>query len=169
MEERSVQLDKSIDGSLGLVPSQIPPRSRLYSLEPVGIGTAYVESLSGYISRLAKEHFISTNLLMSKIVAPLICKPGSINDRGQFKGYAKAANGLGIMATDLSKVLEPLTLRNDLRFTTMVPWAGVLPPHFLIKPIRAWCPRCYEEWQASNQVVYEPLIWALAPVTACCK
>ncbi|GEM_PF-5397605 len=32
----------------------IPSRSRLYQLEPIGIGTPYVESLTGYISRLAE-------------------------------------------------------------------------------------------------------------------
>ena len=32
----------------------IPSRSRLYQLEPIGIGTPLVESLTGYISRLAE-------------------------------------------------------------------------------------------------------------------
>ena len=152
-----------------LAPLQVPPRSTLFHLEPIGIGTPYVESLSGYIARLAKEHFLSTRHLMAKIVAPLICKPNIINDKGNFKRHARAMNGLGVTATDLIRVLQKLTLRDDLQLTTMVPWAGVLPLRFLIKPIRAWCPECYEEWQASNKAVYEPLIWALAPVTACCK
>lgn len=37
----------------------IPPRSRLYRLEPVGIGTPYVESLTSYIARLAAEHCVT--------------------------------------------------------------------------------------------------------------
>lgn len=34
----------------------IPPRSRLFCLPPVGIGTAAVESLTGYVARLAMTH-----------------------------------------------------------------------------------------------------------------
>lgn len=33
---------------------KIPPRSRLYHLEPVGVGTPYVESLTGYMARLGE-------------------------------------------------------------------------------------------------------------------
>ena len=38
---------------------ELPERSRLYSLSPVGIGTPQVESLSGYIARLAEAHVLS--------------------------------------------------------------------------------------------------------------
>jgi len=34
----------------------IPPRNNLISLAPIGIGTAEVESLSSYISRIAREY-----------------------------------------------------------------------------------------------------------------
>jgi len=34
--------------------STLPARSRLYRLEPYGIGTPWVESLTGYITRLAE-------------------------------------------------------------------------------------------------------------------
>jgi len=37
----------------------VPSRSRLYSFAPVGIGTPHVESLSGYITRLAEAHVLS--------------------------------------------------------------------------------------------------------------
>ncbi len=35
-------------------------RSVLYNLEPVGIGTPYVESLSSYIARFAEKHNVVT-------------------------------------------------------------------------------------------------------------
>src|ERR1700732_653474 len=34
-------------------PPILPQRSRLYAVEPIGIGTPFVESLSGYVARLA--------------------------------------------------------------------------------------------------------------------
>lgn len=44
----------------------VPPRSRLYSLEPLGIGTPYVESLTGYVSRLADAHAVSIGNLVGR-------------------------------------------------------------------------------------------------------
>src|SRR2546429_97758 len=38
----------------------LPTRSRLYNLEPIGVGTAKVECLTSYISRLAEQHCLST-------------------------------------------------------------------------------------------------------------
>ncbi|MEO0844964.1 MAG: hypothetical protein AAFY50_00875 [Cyanobacteria bacterium J06648_1] len=37
----------------------IPQISRLYSLEPIEIGTPFTESLSSYLTRLAQEHCLS--------------------------------------------------------------------------------------------------------------
>src|SRR5688572_20379032 len=37
----------------------ISPRSKLYRLEPIGVGTPYVESLSSYFRRLADAHCVS--------------------------------------------------------------------------------------------------------------
>jgi hypothetical protein len=41
-------------------------RSRLYALEPIGIGTGLVERFSGYLMRLAEEHAVNTggNLIL---------------------------------------------------------------------------------------------------------
>ncbi|QYX32716.1 TniQ family protein [Sphaerospermopsis torques-reginae] len=36
----------------------LPPRSRLYSLQPIGLGTPYTESLSSYLQRLAQHHHL---------------------------------------------------------------------------------------------------------------
>src|SRR5881628_1288542 len=44
----------------------LPPRSRLYSLEPIGIGTPLCESLSGYIARLADAHAVSVGDLVGR-------------------------------------------------------------------------------------------------------
>jgi TniQ len=45
------------------IPS-IPPRSILYSIPPIGLGTGDVEGLTSYICRLAEAHCVSpTNLL----------------------------------------------------------------------------------------------------------
>ena len=47
-----------------LVVPSLTARSRLYSLAPIGIGTAFVESLSGYVERLAAAHAVSAGSLL---------------------------------------------------------------------------------------------------------
>src|SRR5438045_2443795 len=47
-----------------------PPRSRLYRLEPVGLGTAYVESMTSYIVRVAAAHSLSVWTLVTREIAP---------------------------------------------------------------------------------------------------
>ncbi|HEX8162900.1 MAG TPA: TniQ family protein [Pyrinomonadaceae bacterium] len=150
-------------------PPSLPPRSRLFHLEPVGVGTPYVESLSGYVSRLAEKHSTTLYYLFSIEVAPLINKPGTISRRVSFASFAKAVNGLGAIAADLVDVFEKLTLRNDLTYTTMLPWAKATSSKSLTRETRAWCPVCYEECVASRSKVYDQLLWTIQSVTACAK
>lgn len=42
----------------------IPKRSRLYSLEPMNVGTAEVESLTGYVARIAEAHCVTVSDLV---------------------------------------------------------------------------------------------------------
>ena len=46
--------------------SLLPPVTRLYHLSPIGLGTPMVESLSGYIVRLAEAHCVSAGVLYGK-------------------------------------------------------------------------------------------------------
>src|SRR6266567_8224619 len=56
-----------------LVVPSLTARSRLYSLAPIGIGTAFVESLSGYVERLAAAHAVSAGSLIGR---ELFGRPG---------------------------------------------------------------------------------------------
>ena len=49
-----------------------PPRTRLYHLAPIGVGTPAVESLTGYLMRLAEAHCVSTGALVSAELLPLL-------------------------------------------------------------------------------------------------
>lgn len=83
------------------------------------------------------------------------------------KRFATTVNGIGATATAIVKALEGLTLRRDLRCTTMLPWSNVLSWVELLRPVRAWCPVCYEEWAKPPKIAYEPLIWSFQSVTVC--
>src|ERR1043165_3487174 len=146
----------------------LPSRSRLYNLEPIGIGTSYVECLSGYMARLAGKHSTTPYYLFSREVAPIINKPGTINLLVSFASFSKAVNGLSVIAADLVKVFERLTLRQNLRFTTLLPWLGAISSKSLTRDTRAWCPACYEECAAGEEL-YDQLIWSVQCVTACAR
>jgi hypothetical protein len=96
------------------------PRSRLYHLEPVGVGTAYVESLTGYIARLAESHCLLPGVLICKEIAPsvkkvFVKKRDSRGLRALFD-RATALNGIGSIACDFAQALETLTLRKIYAF-----------------------------------------------------
>ena len=84
-----------------------------------------------------------------------------------YGGRTHALNGVGTMAASLVQVLEALTLRSDLRFLTLLSWNQVIPQRGLLRSHRAWCPFCYQQQRLKGQVIYEPLLWSVAPVKVC--
>jgi hypothetical protein len=52
--------------------NSIPPRSHLYHLAPVGMGSALVESLTSYVARLADAHDVSIGTLVTREVLPKV-------------------------------------------------------------------------------------------------
>ncbi len=143
---------------------KIPRRSEFYHLKPVGVGTPYVESSSSYATRLAHEHFVSPFALMKR-VTPLVPTIGSIPVQASVNSIAIL--GAGVIASNFVRALEMLTMRRDLSWTTMITWVNVLSQRPLICRKRAWCPACYETWRQRGEIVYDPLLWALAAITVC--
>jgi hypothetical protein len=82
-------------------------------------------------------------------------------------GIANAINGVGKSAQDWVSAVERFTLRDNLRFLTLLPFASVLDTVGLMRRERAWCPRCYESSAAQGKEVYEQLVWCLQCVEVC--
>ncbi|MBX7222827.1 MAG: TniQ family protein [Blastocatellia bacterium] len=135
--------------------------TRLYSLEPIGIGTRLTESLVSYLMRLAAAHCVSVGNLFHKEIEPVIGKKSQI-------GYVarSAMNGVGIVAADMVHALEHLTGQTELRYLTFIPWAEVFPRNFLLRRKKAWCPQCFTGWQETG-VFHEPLLWSVDVVMVC--
>jgi hypothetical protein len=84
----------------------ITRRSYLYPLPPVGVGTAAVESFTGYISRLAAAHAVETGVLIKHELRPRIpCTRGVWagrvrEDLPQYPFYmgTHTLNGVGVRA-----------------------------------------------------------------------
>ncbi|MEH2128735.1 TniQ family protein [Nostoc sp.] len=145
----------------------IPPRSHLYHIEPIGIGTPLLESLTGYVARLAEAHCLPPGVLMERELTSVFNKTYGSNNLHKIYPFTGALNGTGVMAADLRQALQILTLRNDLQFLTLLTWSELLPSRNLLRSIRAWCPTCYEERRTTSQLVFEHLLWSLDVVKVC--
>lgn len=150
-----------------LQPIAISDRSSLYSLEPKAIGTAYVESLTSYIQRLAMAHCVHTGTLISKKFAPVLERKAKDVAAVCSNRFGRAINGMGVMALDMLEALKVLTLRDDLHLLTLLPFTEVIHPRNLCRPVKAWCSLCLEQWRDSKQEIYEPLLWTLQAVKIC--
>jgi TniQ len=150
-------------------------RSRLYQLEPIGIGTPMVESLSGYLARLAEAHCLSPYLLDLKEVAPLVGRRHDVcyhRGEGDMSSTSvQLVNGAGLVAEKMANALELLTQQAGLRHLTLWPWAAIFRRggQALQRHTRAWCPQCLREWRECGQTWYEPLLWTIGAVTVCVK
>lgn len=158
-----------------LKPPEVPQRSRLFSLEPVAVRTPYAESLSSYLHRLAQAHCLNSQKLVMGEIAPLILKD---EDKSELlaknlshllgnRDAKPTINGMREMTAKLITVLEELTMRQDLRFLTLLSWKGMIYEKGLFRNYRAWCPCCWETWKQENKTIYEPLLWSFKDVEFC--
>jgi hypothetical protein len=128
-----------------------PPRqaqcSHLYSLPPIGVGTAAVESFTGYITRLAAAHAVETGVLVNNELLPRVpCTKGS--SIGSVPSKMPTAffissfplNGIGERARAWVNMLEHMTGMRGLDLLTLLPWAKVISCVHLLRTQRAWCP-----------------------------
>jgi len=104
----------------------IPPRSVLYRVPPIGLGTPDVESLTGYLARLAEAHGVSTRTLMVQVVLPLggrthLTKPFDNSLSAFWARAAHCFNGTGRLARDGVQAVAQLTGQPDLAALTCLP------------------------------------------------
>jgi len=151
-----------------------PKRSRLYSLKPIGVGTPEVESLTGYIVRLAEAHCVTVSALLKHELFPRVRSNGVTDGgpclwlpRGIGHRLARMINGVGTTAENWVGAAQALTGRCDLRCLALLNWRHVLPNRELFYPLDRWCPACLEDRLSAGQTIYDPLLWKLKPVTSC--
>jgi hypothetical protein len=157
-----------------------PPRSRLYSLEPIGVGTPEVESVSSYLNRLAQAHCVTVSALITHELLPHISPQGPSSasrtpppsrggPRGPGNCLARQIDGLGRTAATWGAGLTALTGRHDLHYLTLLTWRNVLPTRHVFAPLLRWCPACFDERVTTGHPLYTPLGWKLKPITACVR
>jgi len=137
--------------------------STIYSIEPIGLGTPYVESLTSYISRLAHIHNVKVGVLIKRIIAKEL-KNESVRNKLYNQGVStvtQGINGFGDICLDYVQALEKLTVRNDIIYLTMLSWTSIINVRKIVDNHRKWCSACLDEWKKQERPIYEPLIWYL--------
>lgn len=149
-----------------------PPRSKLYSLAPEGLGSPWVESLTSYVNRLAWTYRVGPRVLVAQEVASCLNRSyhfqSSVDLLAAFcRSEAISINGAGESALDWADTLGRLTMQEELLDLTASSWAGEVPAKGFLRASPAWCPSCYLSWQMNGLPVYQPLLWMLQAVTIC--
>ncbi len=142
----------------------------LFSLEPIGIGTAMVESLTSYLSRLAEAHCVTVGTLISQAIAEELRKNyiiASSQKRGsRLYENAFTLNGMGSLTEEFIRAITNLTGR-DVSFLTLQSWRNMCPDRNILRTTKAWCPNCLEDWKRKRLPIYEPLVWCFKDVELC--
>ncbi len=141
----------------------LPSRSRLYHLEPIGIDTPYIESLTSYIVRLAREHHISVFDLALLEVFPLFSDAHRPHQR--YVRIEHTINGASPLTHEWVAALKVLTSRDDLEYLTFVSWSDIIAGS--LRSEKAWCPICYNEQRSSHSKIYDPLLWSVKDISIC--
>jgi hypothetical protein len=86
----------------------LPPRSRLFNLNPIGVGTPMTECLTSYFSRVAEAHCLSPGLLHQYEL--MLRGAGARNmfgckTNGHARSYASSINGKDSVAANFVSVL----------------------------------------------------------------
>lgn len=166
-------MDSASEVYLEDIPQRIaiPARSRLFDLEPIGIGTPYCEGLVSYIVGLARAHCISPRLLIRQEFIPRMAEPRAVKHAEFFTDYAKTLHGTGKYARSFVDLTESLTMRSDLIFLTTLPWQEVVPAigsGFMTKHPR-WCAACLREHWETGQRPYFRLSWGYELYSVCSR
>jgi hypothetical protein len=162
-----VNKELTIYDSWNLNYPSIPSRSRLFPLEPIGIGTPYVESLTSYLTRLAESHTVLLGDLVGREIKTIIPKTYKSKDLFCTRHPSGTANSTGAIARYLLLALKQLTLREELEHLTLLKWSQVFSKGNLINPVKKWCSVCYQEQYERNKPIYEHLLWFFKTVDAC--
>ncbi|WP_181280707.1 TniQ family protein [Aphanothece hegewaldii] len=160
--------------SWDLTMPEIPPRSHLYNLSPIGVKTFNTESLTSYIGRLSYAHNLQPKALINELIFPIIKQSNTYASKRLFQQISQFTNNTAVenyliihhpFTYEFVKALEQLTCQSNLFFLTFLS----LSKFFNFSPTkfyRRWCPLCYEEMLV-KKILYDPLIWSIYSVELC--
>ncbi|RQR26152.1 hypothetical protein DIE23_30750 [Burkholderia sp. Bp9143] len=144
----------------------MPARTPFPNLEPMGLGTPYVEKLTSYLIRVATH----SHIRLSALVKNYIQSPNGIEYDCTIlvAPHKRLVNAHGAMAGAWVTSANRMVGRDDLDLLTLLPWSSIFSPNCqLINPARRWCPDCLDEDRQGRIPAYERLIWSIQHVVMC--
>ena len=135
-----------------------------YPVDPLGVGTADVESLTGFVARLAATHH---NYVPDLLYKPLKDGRPLWPKAKQITHTRMGANGRSESTVEFVQALEERTGLTGLALLTCIPMRDAIADVGLFKPRQYWCPECLQQWADTGAVVYEPLYWTLSTARTC--
>jgi AraC-like DNA-binding protein len=150
----------------------LPKRSRLYSLDPMKVGTVEVESLTGYVARVAEAHCVTVSDLVGAELsdpassAPLLTPYPGTNRANYFYTQSYSINGIAGAPRKWANILEAATMQQTLADLTLLAFEDLFSESRLLRKVSAWCPSCFESRRRSG-ARYESLLWAIGAVKIC--
>ncbi|MCK8488277.1 TniQ family protein [Paenibacillus sp. MBLB2552] len=147
-------------------------RSRLYPLQPRGLGTAMKEGLVSYITRLSEAHCTDVGSLVSYECSPNFENPRiysyqSNKVNSSFYKDAYTINCFGAICTDMEYALTKLTQRSDISEMNLNKWVFTPRNKAIVKKQKHWCIQCYSEWEKEGKALYDPLLWSIELIKIC--
>jgi hypothetical protein len=139
----------------------------LYPAQPIGIDTYEVESLAGFLCRVAAIHQTSSRRLLNYIddkfhtlVREYYCRKDG-----------RTINGCGVVAQRMTSAVESLYPERDFSQLSMINLGTAFSNggQGLLKWNRHWCPSCFADDQTRPEGPYDRLIWQLADLEVCPK
>lgn len=144
-------------------------RSKLYNLQPIGIGISDVESLVSYIARLAFEHNIFPVTLYNHVIMPHMLEEMKVEHSlklGKIKNVQRI-NGSSILTESVTTAVSHLTQINKVSNLTFSQLSDLFYYLGVLKNTKNWCPSCYKDMNNNNLIVYDKLIWSFQEVKLC--
>ena len=145
-----------------MMDTNLNPRSILHAIEPIGLETSDVESLTSYFCRLAFSHSMTARNLSVWI----------LEHHNQpvpecYKWFRRSFSGMSPEGEQWAAWLAELTARAGLDRLTLAPWRHLLAGAGLAPQADRWCPCCLQENLAAGNSPYLRLSWEIGAVTAC--
>lgn len=150
----------------------MPPRTRLFSLPPIGVGTASAEGLLSYVIRLAAAHSVSPRRLIINEFTKVCPSLAQYRRHGTFfETAARSINGLHHYSALFARIVKTLCGLSEAKHLTLRSLRPLLPFNGagLTAPSPRWCPACYDEMNQIGQETYQPLVWSFDLYRACSK
>ncbi len=144
----------------------VPPRSRLAPMEPLGMGTGFRECLSSYLQRLADAYCTTPHILIRESIWPGVRHPMSVE--ADICWQSSSFNTIGRIPGLWARLLSASTGIKGLERLTLMPLCGELPFRNLASNGSRWCPLCLNE-DLDGSTPYGRLLWNMEAVTACPK